>query len=932
MRLPHLPSNHPLTTRSLIATVVLAVTASVAGLSAPAEAATTSSSTVDGTVDVVVVDRHTAAADAASGRKIVLDGAAPTLQTTTMVSTGGRTYSVPAALSNGLRPGQRVKVTLRTTRLRYATGGAASTTAAVTAVAPASTIRAAAAGTTLRAAAGAHTLTVLPVYWSSPDGQTQASLTTLAQRTAEYWSSQSQGAVAITPTVRDWVKITDPGSCDSGAIFDRALAAHHVAAPTSLTDHVLIYFPFRSDCGGWAGLGSVSGSRIWVNGYPLIDVTAHEFGHNLGLGHANRATCTSGGARVSLSSSCTVDSYQDSADVMGYATYAASGSLNTALADQIGLAQTVTASASSPAEVELAPLTRVGSLRAVKVDVGTGWVYVDFRPAQAPDTRRPEWAGVQLHYLPNGSYPQSQLLDLQPWQSAAFTSTAMPAYSVWRVPGTSVAISVGVVGSTARVRVASTASDTSAPTVPSVQVTRTSSAAATAVWTASTDAGTGLAGYRVNVDGKLAAFAGPTATSAQVSVPSTTTTVRVDAVDAAGNVATGAVIPLAGGSGSSGGAGGDTGGSQPPGAPVITAPTAGSAVATRNVAFAWSPSATGSVPVAFRLYANGTPFTGLIPAGVRTATVVLPAAATTTLGVVAVDAAGRSSSLAEAKVTVDTVAPAVPRTVKLLPGASRLTWAAPTDTGTALHYEVTIDAGPAVTTTETRSAEAPAGKHVWTVRTVDAAGNRSAAVKVSGTVDATAPGAPGMLSMTVAGQQPVISPKRAVVISWQAAEEPDTWIATYRLQISSESLAAPVVRSVSGNALQAAVSLPEGTSTVTVTAINAGGIAGEPASATMRVDTSKPSAPVITTPARQPAGAVTPVSWSAATDEQSGILRYDIAVAGKVLASVSSSTTTTTLPAGTFVAGRTARVTVRAINGAGIANAAASPAITVYAG
>ena len=931
MRLSRMPVPHPLNTRSLIATLVLAGTASVAGLAGPAEATTTSTSTVTGTVDVVVVDRHTTHADAERGHEVVLGGNRPALETTTMVTAGGRTYAVPAALGNGLRSGQRVKVTLRSTRLRYATGTGSGTTTTVTAVAPASSIRAAAAATSLRAAAGAHTLTVLPVYWSSPDSQTQASLTTLAQRTADYWRAQSQGTVAITPTVRNWAKITDPGSCDSGALFDRALAAHQVAAPTSLTSHVLVYFPQRSDCGGWAGLGSVSGSRIWVNGYPLLDVTAHEFGHNLGLGHANRATCTSGGSRVSLSTSCTVESYQDSADVMGFATYAASGSLNTALADQIGLAQTVTASATSPAEVELSPLTQVGNVRAVKVDVGTGWVYVDFRPAQAPDTRKPEWAGVQVHYLPNGSYPQSQLLDLQPWQSSAFTSTAMPAYSVWRVPGTTVAISVGVVGSTAKVRVVSTAADTSAPTVPSVQATRASSTTATAIWTASTDAGSGVAGYRVNVDGKPVAFAGPTATSAQVSASSSASSVRVDAVDAAGNVATGTAVSLAAGST---GSGGDTGSgsSGAPDAPVITGPADGSAAASKTVTFAWSPAQTGGAVSAYRLYANGSPFTGLIPAAVRTARIVLPAATTTTLGVMALDSTGRSSALATARVTVDTVAPAVPRTVKLAAGANRVTWTAPPDSGTALHYEVTLDGAPAVTTTETRSAVAAAGTHVWTVRTVDAAGNRSAPVKATGTVDVSAPGAPSLLSMTVAGQQQAISSKRAVVLSWLAAAEPDTWIATYRLEISAPSLAGPVVKTLSGKVLKASVTLPEGTSTITVTAINAGGTVGEAATATMQVDTTKPSAPVITTPARQKAGAATPVSWTAAGDEQSGILRYDIAVAGKVLASVASSATTATLPAGTFAAGRTARITVTAVNGAGLSNAGTSPVITVYAG
>ena len=79
-----------------------------------------------------------------------------------------------------------------------------------------------------------------------------------------------------------------------------------------------------------------------------------------------------------------------------------------------------------------------------------------------------------------------------------------------------------------------------------------------------------------------------------------------------------------------------------------------------------------------------------------------------------------------------------------------------------------------------------------------------------------------------------------------------------------------MVKTLSGKVLKASVTLPEGTSTITVTAINAGGTVGEAATATMQVDTTKPSAPVITTPARQKAGAATQ-PWRRRSTAASGV-------------------------------------------------------------
>ena len=315
----------------------------------------------------------------------------------------------------------------------------------------------AAAEVLAEAATGSHTLTVVPVYWTEKDSTTTTSLGNLAKQTAQYWSEQSGGRIAISTSVRGWTRIPDPGGCGTAQMMNSALSA--TGLTTSSTKHVLVYFPKQSSCNGWAGLASIGGGTIWVNGAPIIDVFTHEFGHNLGLGHANTATCTSGGSRVPFTSlsSCTLREYADTADVMGYAIAGkASGNLNTAFADYLGLATVVRPTTSRSVTVNLAPLASTAQTRAVAIPVSGGTIYVDFRPATGRDVRQPAWAGVQVHLRtmdPNYGYPKTYLLDMKAPSGSAFASPSFPVGGSWSVPGTGLVVTVESVGSTARVSV-----------------------------------------------------------------------------------------------------------------------------------------------------------------------------------------------------------------------------------------------------------------------------------------------------------------------------------------------------------------------------------------------------------------------------------------------------------------------------------------------
>lgn len=317
-------------------------------------------------------------------------------------------------------------------------------------------------------AATTDTFTVLPVYWSSTDGTTSATLRNLANATAAYWSEQSAGAIAMATDVREWARIADPGTCDIAALWSSALAAHGLEGSTS---HVAIYFPKRADCGGWAGMASIGGGAIWVNGTPIADVFAHELGHNLGLGHANTAACASGSTDVALAplTSCRMTEYGDHADVMGIATAAPSGNMNTGFADYLGLAEVRRLAPGETATVDLQPLgATTDGERSIAVPLAIGTVYIDFRPAVGRDTRMPAWAGVQVHLRtmhPQYGYPTTYLLDMAPERAGSFSAPALAPGASWQVPWTSQVITVVGTGTTARVSV------TTAPAQPTQMFT-----------------------------------------------------------------------------------------------------------------------------------------------------------------------------------------------------------------------------------------------------------------------------------------------------------------------------------------------------------------------------------------------------------------------------------------------------------------------------
>jgi hypothetical protein len=762
----------------------LLIAACAAGLILPVIASSTAAGaaepgsdllTLSGTVSQVVVDP--------------LPGRGGAEHTETIVRVAGRALDVPDAMGAKLRSGQPVTV-----RMRVPSGTRGSRAVEAADRGRASVLAVGVAGATASAvpAAGAHTLTILPVYWSAPDSATEASLAGLAVDTAAYWADQSNNQITIGTAVKSWKKITDPGRCDYTMLLNAALAANGRSAPVSARDHVMVYFPRRADC-SWAGLGSVNGPNIWVNGYPMLDVTAHEFGHNLGLGHANTATCTSGATRVSLSGSCTITAYGDGADVMGSARYAATGNLNTALADHLGLSTTVTATAGSPTTVDLSPLADTTATRSVRVDTSTGPVFIDFRPAVGRDVRRSAWAGVQVHRRTETNPPTSQLLDMQPTLAAAFTNPSLPPSALWRVPGSDLAVKVTQVSGTARVEVLPTTVSPPVLTYP-VSGSAVNATRITATWAPATS-NLVVTGYRLTVNGVMAKTPLPAdSTSALVALRSGTNTLAVSAVTENGLTASTPVTVAV-----------DTT------APV--APTKASISSTN--ALTWTSGKNTGTAVSYLVrFDNGTPITVTGP----------PVAAPPGLGahtftVTAQDAAGNLSKPVTQAYWWDTTPPVAPQITGpsdlsvLNTTSATVSWTGGGDDDSGLlGYRLTVNGTtlPKLVSASATTAKVAlrAGSNTVAVAAVNSVGASTASTPVTVTVDAKAPASATRLVLS------------SGALTWTAAKDIGTPIAF------TVSLNGTPVTSTNGTSL--AVATPAGRHTWTVVARDAAGNQSRP--------------------------------------------------------------------------------------------------------
>ncbi|GLW29068.1 Ig-like domain-containing protein [Actinoplanes regularis] len=737
--------------------------------------------------------------------------------------------------------------------------------------------------------AGAHTLTVLPVYWTAPDSQTPATLRATADKTAAYWTEQTAAGITVpTIDVRNWVQIANPGSCDYSTIFNAARAANGTPAVDS-RNHVLVYFPRYSSC-GWTGLGSMPGGQIWINGYSYGDAWEHEFGHNLGLGHANALNCTQSTATVTFSTSCTVSAYSDY-DVMGYARYGDGYSLNTALSDVLGtLNNPVTASAGSL--VKLPAVTSITAARAVKVPLTGSTLYLEYRPATGRDASQPTgWGGLQVRQLLNADN-QSRILNMNP---SAGDSRALPVGATWAVPDTTLTLTVERIdasGADVRIRELGDITPPTAPVIKAPLSGQRVAGTATVRWTASTDAGSGVASYEILLDGTTVSTVNAPATEANVTFPPVTNgqrTLTVTAIDRAGNrskPAT-ATVTLA---------------------RVVNAPTGLKAVGDPDGSLVSWTAPIGAQPTGYDILVDGA------------AKATVPGTATSwrlangladgahVVGVRARDEIGNVSSTAIVKAVLDTTGPSQPTVSSPRAGAvvtgnkAVVGWVAATDSQSGIaayvvevdHVQVARVAG----TVRTATVVVPDGDHHIGVIAVNGNGLRSTVADALGTTvkaTATAPTAARITSPS-SGK---LTNAASVFVTWAPAID-GGGLARYEILLDGQPAG-----TAEATATTATVPLVPGAHTLAIRAVDPTGLVSTSAAVKITADTVAPTIAASTVKLRtgSAAGGV-PVTLTASATDAGGVCAITATANGTTIGTAKTAKliVSAVLPAGASVA------------------------------
>lgn len=203
-----------------------------------------------------------------------------------------------------------------------------------------------------------------------------------------FYQENSYGQVSVTGDSFGWLDLPYAKTCDRPTILSYAMEA--VAPLTDITtySHIFVTGPFEN-CGfaAWSTYGTTSvntpdgvveASTSWINNITFgANTLMHEFGHGLGLGHANFYNC---GTQSLPATGCTSVEYGDPFDIM------ASGvnhpHLNAGNRDYLGwFGPTTLSTATENGRYTIEPIeTNTGGLKAVRIPRGTNdYLYVEYR-------------------------------------------------------------------------------------------------------------------------------------------------------------------------------------------------------------------------------------------------------------------------------------------------------------------------------------------------------------------------------------------------------------------------------------------------------------------------------------------------------------------------------------------------------------------------
>lgn len=269
---------------------------------------------------------------------------------------------------------------------------------------------------------------------------------------ADFWSQQSGGRLRFSVAGGvDWASTSTACTNPLGLWNEAARRAGWTSSQPANGQHLLVFVPAGTPgCSyglGTVGTGLASGGLSYVQA-ASSSVIAHEFGHNLSLGHSSSLKCD---AAVEVGT-CQVAAYEDYYDVMGV-SWEQLGTLNLPQAARLGVLQAGVSGgyvelsdAAAGTSVTLAPVGGAIGTRGLRLLDGDGTVYwLENRQPVGQDSwlgSRANWPGLQTGVTLRQSRTggdTSLLLDSTPSARSSWSSDNRVAFPV----GTAVPVGDG---------------------------------------------------------------------------------------------------------------------------------------------------------------------------------------------------------------------------------------------------------------------------------------------------------------------------------------------------------------------------------------------------------------------------------------------------------------------------------------------------------
>lgn len=236
--------------------------------------------------------------------------------------------------------------------------------------------------------------------------------TTVSQQIWEMSYEKTHIVAFVNPTTYRMPQVSTNYLNDHKQLHDDAVAAAQ-ADGVDLTGYETVCVYFTNIGYRWAGLATLGGMRMWLNGYTNPETVTHELGHNYGSGHAS-TWVASGSDPVGPGS---LDDYGDETDIMGDGAMP-EGHFNTYIKKRVGWFDAnnwMNVSNSGTYRIYRSDHRQTtGLLRGLEIDKGNDEYWVGFRQEYPGlDTFSRGAYLLWKKYADNRSY----LLDLAPQTS-----------------------------------------------------------------------------------------------------------------------------------------------------------------------------------------------------------------------------------------------------------------------------------------------------------------------------------------------------------------------------------------------------------------------------------------------------------------------------------------------------------------------------------